>query len=150
MIEMLIVLAILGIMGTMGTSFLLAAKPHADLERAEMSLIANLNSARHLAVSEEVQTRVQFDTTTDPDSYWVEKFDTATSTWIDTRLTDFELPLGVNLTANTFSASTVRFNTRGGLISGGSLTLTSSKGEAAVYAGNLANGRFQYGAGNLR
>jgi prepilin-type N-terminal cleavage/methylation domain-containing protein len=150
MLEMLIVIAILGILGSMGASYLIAAKPHADLERAETELVARLNQARMTAINREVQTRMRFDTTANPDQYWVEQYNTATSQWVDAGLPLFELPESVTLYANTFASSRVTFNTRGGLVSGGSLTLKSSKGETAVFSGNLANGRFQYGAGNTR
>jgi prepilin-type N-terminal cleavage/methylation domain-containing protein len=151
LVELVIVLAILAILGTMTASYLLAARPHAQLEQAELQLVAHLNAARHLAISEEVQTRMRFDTTTTPDSYWIQRFNTASATWVDeANLPLYELPEGVTLSGNTFASSRVTFNTRGGLVSGGSLTLTSSTGETSVFNGNLATGRFQYGAGNTR
>ncbi|MDQ3024456.1 MAG: prepilin-type N-terminal cleavage/methylation domain-containing protein [bacterium] len=149
-IEMLIVLAILGVLGTMSTTFLLAAKPHAELEQAELQLVAHLNAARHLALSEESQTRMRFDTTTNPDQYWVERFDAATSNWIDANMPLYNIPSGVTISGNTFSAGTVTYNTRGSLVSGGTITLSSSTGETSTFTGNLATGRFQFGAGNLR
>lgn len=149
MIETIVVIAIIGVLGTMSVGYLLSAKPHADLERAELELVSRLNSARHLAVSEEVQTRMRFNTTPNPDQYWVERFNTTTSTWVDAGMPLYATPVGVTLSGNTFSGSTVNFNTRGSLVSGGALTLTSSAGQTATFNGNLATGRFQYVAGNV-
>src|SRR4051794_40716966 len=73
MLEMLIVLAIMGIMSTLSVSYLLAAKPHATLEQAQLELLSRLNSARQLAITEEAQTRVRFDTTVTPNQYWVQQ-----------------------------------------------------------------------------
>ena len=151
MVEMLIVLAIMGIMGTMSVSYMLAAKPHAELERAQLELIGRLNGARQLAVSEEVQTRLRFDTTVTPQEYWIQRYNVATSTWSnDSHYPLYELPTGVTVSANTFSSAMVRFNTRGALQSSGTITLRSSTGETSPLTGNLASGRFQFGAGNTR
>jgi prepilin-type N-terminal cleavage/methylation domain-containing protein len=150
MVEMLMVVAIIGIMGTMSVSYLLAARPHATLEQAQLELAGNLNAARHLAISEECRTRVRFDTTVTPNEYWVQRMDNATGTWSNATMPLFELPAGVTLSGNTFASSEVNFNTRGGLVSGGTLTLTSSDGEDSTFTGNLASGRFQFGAGNTR
>jgi Tfp pilus assembly protein FimT len=150
MIEMLIVLAIMGIMGTMSVSYLLAARPHSLLEQGQLELAGNLNAARHLAVSEECRTRVRFDTTVTPQQYWVQRMDNATGNWSNAKMPLYELPKGVTLTGNTFSGSMVNFNTRGGLVSGGTLTLRSPSGETSAFTGNLASGRFQFGAGHTR
>lgn len=149
MVEVLIVISILGILGTMGTSYVLAARPHMELERAEMQLMAQLNAARHLAISEEVQVRVQFDTASTPNYYWVESFDSDTASWVAAALPVADLPDIVTLTDNTFAGETVQFNTRGALVSGGALTLAAGD-ESSTISGNLANGRFQYGGGNTR
>lgn len=150
LIELLIVIAIMGIMGTMGFSYLLAARPHAELERAQLQLVAGLNAARHLAISEECRTRMRFDTSVTPNEFWVQRMDNFTGNWTNAALPLYELPEGVTLTGNTFSGSEVNFNTRGGLISGGTLTITGSNSETTTFTGNLASGRFQYGAGNTR
>jgi len=150
LIEMLVVLAIMGIMGTLSVSYMLAARPHALLEQAQLELAANLNSARHLAISEECRTRVRFDTTVTPQDYWVQRMDNATGTWSNAKLPLYELPAGVTLTGNTFSGAMVNFNTRGGLISSGVLTLHSPSSETSTFTGNLASGRFQFGAGHTR
>jgi prepilin-type N-terminal cleavage/methylation domain-containing protein len=150
MLEMLMVIAIMGILSTVSVSYLLAAQPHARLEQAELELTARLNSARHLAVSEECRTRLRFDTAVTPPEYWVQRMDNATGTWTNAALPLYALPAGVTLSGNTFAGSQVNFNTRGGLVSGGTLTLTSETGETSVMTGNLASGRFQFGTGNTR
>jgi hypothetical protein len=91
---------------------------------------------------------MRFDTTVTPNEYWVQRMDNATGTWSNAAMPLYELPESVTLTGNTFSGSEVNFTTRGSLISGGTLTITGSNSETLAFTGNLASGRFQFGAGN--
>src|SRR5687767_5264285 len=109
MTELLIVLAIAGILGTLSVGYVIAARPHAELERAEMELIGNLNAARHLAISEEVQVRMQFDTEVTPPEYWAEKFDPAAADWVASGLPLYIFPTGVSLDENSFAGEIVQF-----------------------------------------
>ena len=58
---MLIVIAVAGILGTIGIGYMISAKPHSELEGAELALTSTLNKARNIALSEEVSTKVVFD-----------------------------------------------------------------------------------------
>jgi prepilin-type N-terminal cleavage/methylation domain-containing protein len=147
-IELAVVLAILAITSTMALGFLLTARPHADLERAELELSARLNAARNLAVSEEVQVQVVFDTTAG--TYFMQQRPAGGGTWVDVDGVDYELPESVTFTSITFPSTAVQFTTRGALLAGGNISLSSSTGEVHTLSGNLASGRFVLGQGNLR
>ena len=53
LLEMLIVFAIVGILVTLSYGYLISAKPHAQLEQAEITLQALMTKARNLSISEE-------------------------------------------------------------------------------------------------
>lgn len=149
LIEAMIVLALLAIAATMGFSYMLAARPHAQLERAEITLSAFLGQTRNLAISGEVAARVVFNM--DTGEYWSQTLDRNTGNWSDESAVQ-TLPEGVTFTAggNTFPGTTVTYTPRGTLMTGGSIDIENSRGEIQTLTGNIATGRFQLEGGNLR
>lgn len=148
LIEVLIVLAVIGIIVTMSFSYLISARPHAQLEQAEIVVIDVLLSGRSKAISEELVTSVKFNL--ESEELWVE--------WVDpdsgTTLTDpsSALPDGVTFASSGFPASAngVVFTTRGTLVVGGDIILISPAGETSTLQGNVATGKFPLIGGNLR
>ena len=148
-IEMLIVIAVAGILGTIGVGYMISAKPHSELEGAELALSTTLNQARNLAQSEEVAAKVVFDLTTG--EYWIERLDRDSGSWV-AETAHTTLPGAVTFASGgiTFSGDEVRFTPRGTLMSGGSITLSSSTGEESTLDGQVATGRFMPGGGHTR
>jgi type II secretion system protein H len=149
LVEMLIVLAILAILSTLTISSMIGAKPNAELDKGQEEVSFLLNQARMLAVSEELNTRVVFQTNGE---YWYEAQDRDTGTWSIATAGDgkSKLPTTVTLTGNTFPAQTVTFTPRGTLLVGGTLTFTNTQNKTATLVGNVATGRFPLGGGNTR
>jgi type II secretion system protein H len=149
LVEVLIVLAILGILGTLTISNLLSAKPNAELDKGQEEVSFLLNQARMLAVSEELNTRMVFQTNGE---YWYEQQDRDTGTWSIATAGGgkSKLPSTVTLTGNTFPAQTITFTPRGTLFVGGTLTFTNTQSKTATLVGNVATGRFPLGGGNTR
>ena len=147
-IEILLVLAVIGILGTMGFSYMISARPHAQLEQAEIDVGSVLKSARALAVSEELATFVKFDLSNQ--TLWVEWTDPDDASTKTTKNTT--LPDGVAFAVSGFPASAdgVEFTTRGTLLVGGDVSLVSSSGEISTLTGNIATGRFPLMGGHLR
>jgi type II secretion system protein H len=150
LVEVLIVLAILAILGTLAISNLFSAKPNVELDKAQEEVSFLLNQARMLAVSEELNTRVRFDTATG--EYWYESQDRETLAWSIATAGGGKrkLPSTVTLTGNTFPAQTVQFTPRGTLFAGGTLTFKNTQDKTATLVGNVATGRFPLGGGNTR
>ena len=149
MIETLIVVALGGILSTMSISYMIAAHPHAELERAEIEVSRALKEARNTAISHETQARVEFNL--DAGTYWVDEYDRADDTWSkispDYQLSD-EVSFDPDVT--NFADNRVIFTPRGTLVTGGTIGLLNSKDEAATLEGSVATGRFQLEGGNLR
>jgi len=148
MIETLIVLAVIAILVTMGFSYMIQARPHAALERAEIAVSGVLLQARSKAVSEELATSVQFDLT-DHELWveWTDPSDGSTQTG-----PTVALPESVTFANSGFpvSAGGVVFTVRGTLVTGGGITLVSSTGETTTLQGNVATGKFPLVGGHLR
>lgn len=154
LIETLIVLAVIGILATMGFAYMISARPHAQLERAEIVVHGVLQQARNKAVSEELLTKVQFDLTTN--ELWVAWVDPVSSA----ELTAYRetLPDGVIFEASGIPSvdGEVWFSPRGSLVSGGSvesggtISMVSQLGEVTTLTANVATGRFPLIGGNLR
>jgi prepilin-type N-terminal cleavage/methylation domain-containing protein len=148
-IEMLIVIAVAGILGTIGIGYMISAKPHSELEGAELALSSTLNQARNLALSQEVATKVAFDLVTG--EYWIERLDRDSGSWSEETV-HTTLPGAVSFASGgiTFADDEVLFTPRGTLLSGGSITLASSAGEESTLDGQVATGRFMPGGGHTR
>lgn len=147
-VEMLIVVAIAGILATMGYAYMISARPHAQLEAAEIQLASYLSVARKHAISEEVTTRVLF--LPDTNQFKTEYQDD-TGTWHQLGAVE-NLTSGVSFPAGgiTLANNEARFNTRGTLAWGGSVTIASSSGETSTLTANIATGLFPLAGGNLR
>lgn len=145
--EVVIVLAILAIIATTSVSLVLSAVPHAQLETAELAVVSDLAQYRYIALSEEVPVRVQFDV--EAGTWQAEKL--VDGTWVSAAPPG-ELEAGCAFAADgvTFPGQLVEFTSRGSLLAGGSISITSSQGELRVLSGNLATGRFVISEGNLR
>jgi Tfp pilus assembly protein FimT len=146
---MLMVLAIVGILGTMSYSYMVGAKPHAELERAEIQVVNIMNLARKHALSEEVTTRVLIDTATG--GMTTEYQDPEDGSWVQLGATQ-TLAGSVSFDADglTLANNEARFTPRGTLHWGGSITLVSSDNETSVLNANIATGKFPLVGGNLR
>jgi len=149
LVEVLIVLALMGILVTFSVSTMLAARPHALLERGEVDLASKLMQARNMAVSEEISTRMVFDDA--QGLYWIERYNRGTEAWEDASQ-QWSLPEGADFVTdgNTFPDATPTFTPRGTLLVGGAIQITNSAGEVATLAGIVPSGRFDMGGGNLR
>lgn len=149
MIELLMVIAIMGIIVTLTISGLLAARPHAQLERGDLVVSQTLNQARNLAVSNERAVRVVFNI--DDNVMVTEEADPGTEDWTEA-FAPVELPDGVEFSedGNTFPDTTVQFTPRGSLMAGGEIEILSSTGESTVFTGTLATGRFPLSGGHTR
>jgi prepilin-type N-terminal cleavage/methylation domain-containing protein len=148
LIEVLIVIALIAIVVTMSFSYLISARPHAQLEQAEIVVSDVLLSGRSKAISEELVTSVKFDLASE--ELWVEWVDPASgSTMTDPTSA---LPEGVTFASSGFPASAngVVFTARGTLVIGGDITLISPSGETSTLQGNVATGKFPLFGGNLR
>ncbi len=146
-IELLIVLAIVGILSTMGYGYMIAAKPHAELEAAEVQLVSFLNQARNHAVSDEVTSRVVF--LPELNQFKMEYQDTG-GTWH--QIGGVKELHGVSFAGEgvTLANNEARFTPRGTLHWGGSITIASSNGETSTLTANIATGKFPLAGGNLR
>ena len=148
-IELLIVIAILAILGTLTVSSTIGARNNTELSKAEQEVTFLLMQARTLAMSEEVSTRVIFNTN---GTYHIERQDRDTLAWTvhESGTGASQLPASVSLVTNTFPSQIPVFTPRGTLAVGGSLTLRSINGKAEVLDGNVATGRFQLDLGAIR
>lgn len=145
--EVVIVLAILAIVGTTSVSYVLEARPHAQLESAELSLAAKLGEYRYQALSEETPIRVVLN---GEDGTWqVEKL--VEGNWTAAGAPG-QLSEGCSFAPDgiSFPDATIEFTTRGSLMASGDVTVMSSQGETRTLTGNLATGRFVITEGNLR
>jgi type II secretion system protein H len=151
LVEVLIVIAILGIVATIAAVNTIGALPHTNLEKAQEEVTMLLSQARTLSQSEEVATRVVFDTATPP-HYWYERQDRTTLAWSMATAGGGkqQLPKNITISGNTFPGQTVTFSARGTLVVGGTITLRNSKGETAALTGNVATGRFPLTGGSTR
>ncbi|MCC7478161.1 GspH/FimT family pseudopilin [bacterium] len=149
MVELLMVLAIMGIVVTLTISGLLAARPHAQLERADLVVSQTLNQARNHAVSNERAVRVVINI--DNNTMTTEEADPGTEDWTEA-FPVVELPDGVDFTEDgiSFADNTVQFTPRGSLMSGGDIEIVNSADENTVFSGNLATGRFPLSGGHTR
>lgn len=149
LLEMIFVIAILAILGTMAIVNSIAAKSDTELAKAEQEVTFLLVQARTLALSEEVSTRVIFES---DGRYRIERQDRDTLAWtaVESGTGSSVLPAGVTLTSNTFPLQIPQFTPRGTLTIGGTLTLTGSNGKVTTLHGNVANGRFNLGIGGTR
>jgi prepilin-type N-terminal cleavage/methylation domain-containing protein len=149
-IELAIVLAILGIVATIAVSNLYSAIPHSTLESAQLRMAEVMMSARNLARSEELNTRVVIDP--DAGTYWVESQDRTTLNWANAspggRVET--LPDIIDVQNVTFGANTVQYTTRGTMLVGGTITLIANNGETIDLVGNITTGRFTRNGGHLR
>ena len=147
-------IAIVGIVGTMGFSYMISARPHAQLEQAQVMVHGVLQHARNKAVSEELITRVVF--STDTNQLWVSWVDPDTGD--DVTMPVETLPDGVFFDASGIPSvdGEVLFTPRGSLVSGGSeasggtITLVNSLGETYTFMANVPMGRFPLVGGHLR
>jgi len=154
LVEALIVLAIAGILATMTIAYLISAKPHAELEQAEIIVHRVLADGRNKALSEELVTTVKFDVTNS--ELWVEWTDPETATLME--LPHATLPDSVAFAESgiPYVDGEISFTPRGSLVSGGStsaggtITLVNSSGETYVFTANVSSGRFPLVGGNLR
>jgi len=147
-IEMLLVVAIAGILATMGYSYMIAAKPHAQLEKAEIQLVSYLSVARKNAISEEATTRVVFM----PESnQFKTEYQDDVGTWHQIGAVQ-HLTEGITFASGgiTLASNEARFTTRGTLNWGGSITIQASNGESSTLTANIATGLFPLAGGNLR
>ena len=149
MVEMLMVLAIMGIIVTLTISSLMAARPHAQLERGELVVAQTLNQARNLAISDELAVRVSLDP--DANTMTIAQADPGTTDYVDI-FGPYDLPDGIEFEADgiTFDGNNVQFTPRGSLLSGGEIEISNSAGETTIFTGNLATGKFPLTGGNLR
>jgi len=154
MIETLIVLAVTGILVTMGYSYLVSARPHANMERAEITVHTVLSDARNKALSEEIVTTVMFDL--DNDELWIEWVDPTTATTQSTPHTVLPDMVSFEDSGIPYYDGEVSFTPRGSLVSGGSLasggtiTLENTLGETFTFTANVATGKFPLLGGNMR
>jgi prepilin-type N-terminal cleavage/methylation domain-containing protein len=148
LIEAVAVLAIAAIMATLSIAYLARARPHAQLERAEVEISSQLARARNLAISDEIPVKVMFDGETG--AYHTEAYDREGESWNQVGPA-YGLPTGVAFTEGgiTFADSEVRFTPRGTLMAGGSITV-ACEGETGTLTGNVATGRFPLAGGHLR
>lgn len=154
LVEALIVIAVVAILGTMGYSYLISARQHAELERAQIMVHRVLVEARNKALSEELVTTAVFDTT--QAQLWYEWVDPDSGTTQSSPATT--LPDTVNFAASgiPYVDGEVSFTPRGSLVSGGSpeaggtITLVNSLDETYTFTANVATGRFPLVGGNLR
>jgi prepilin-type N-terminal cleavage/methylation domain-containing protein len=147
-VEVLLVLAIVGILATMSYSYMLGARPHAQLESAEIQLVSYLNQARNHAVSDEVTVRVVFDTAAN--EFKTEYLDDGGS-WQQIGGVQ-SLVDGVTFTGTgvTLAGGEARFTPRGTLHWGGTITIGATNGETSTLTANVATGKFPLAGGNLR
>jgi len=154
LVEALIVLAIAGILATLSISYLISARPHAELEQAEIIVHRVLADGRNKALSEELVTTVKFDLVNN--QLWVEWVDPETSSTMS--LPHQALPNSVAFDDSgiPYVDGEISFTPRGSLVSGGSsssggtITLVNSNGETYVFTANVSTGRFPLVGGNLR
>jgi hypothetical protein len=138
----------------MTISYLITAKPHAELEQAEIIVHRVLADARNKALSEELVTTVKFDLVNS--ELWVEWTDPETSTTMS--LPHSKLPASVSFDDSgiPYVDGEISFTPRGSLVSGGSsgsggtITLVNTNGETFVFTANVSSGRFPLVGGNLR
>jgi prepilin-type N-terminal cleavage/methylation domain-containing protein len=149
LIEALIVLAILAITATMGYGYMLAARPHTQLERGQAELSAELSGARNIAISREIAARVRFNPTAR--EFWTEVYDRASDSWSE-ETTHKILPDTVSFASGgiSFPSNTINYTPRGTLMTGGTIIMESSTGETYTFTGNIATGKFPLEGGNLR
>ncbi|MBN2083435.1 hypothetical protein JW859_14665 [bacterium] len=154
MIETLIVMAVTGILVTMGYSYLVSARPHADMERAELMVHSVLSDARNKALSEEIVTTVKFDVNNE--ELWIEWVDPATATTQSSPHTVLPDLISFEDSGIPYYDGQVSFTPRGSLVSGGSLaaggtiTLENTMGETFTFTANVATGKFPLLGGNTR
>lgn len=154
LIEMLIVLAVAGILATLSISYMISARPHAQLERAEIALHSVLQHARNKAVSEELLTKVEFSVA--ESQLWVSWVDPGSGEAMTMPVQT--LPEGIIFENSGIPAvdGEILFSPRGSLVSGGStasggtITLVNALGETSTLTANVATGRFPLVGGNLR
>lgn len=149
-IELAIVLAILGIVATIAVTNMYSAVPHARLESAQLRMAEVMMTARNLARSEEVNTRVVIDP--DAATYWIESQDRTTLAWANASPGGGveTLPDIINVQSVTFGGNTVQYTTRGTMLVGGTITLVANNGETIDLVANITTGRFSRNGGNLR
>jgi len=147
LMELLIVIAIVGILATLSIGYMISARPHAQLEQAELELYGTFVEARQLARSEELRTRVAF--SLGARAYHIDRLDPSTGSWVQVGIIE-RLPEGFSFQGTTFASNDVNFTPRGTLVTGGNLTIAAPTGETRVFRGVVPTGRFNIQRGNLR
>lgn len=149
LVEMLMVVTAVGVLVTMGYSYMISARPHAQLESAELQLQGVLEEARSIAIGQEIATRVVF--VEGEDEFRLEVLNPNTGSFGQVGPTH-QLVDNVSFAVGgvTLPSAIARFTPRGTLMAGGAVTIENSNGETATLTASIVSGRFRLGQGNLR
>jgi prepilin-type N-terminal cleavage/methylation domain-containing protein len=136
LVELLIVCAIIAVLSIITVPAFLRYTANANLKSAVREVASDILRQKEQAISRNLQQQIVFDTGNE--SYTLQEA-IAGGGWTNTQ-TKLLVSFGsaIDITATTFGANTITFQTRGITTSLGTLTMTNNRGSTATITTNLA------------